>query len=128
MVRNMRHVTDPHNRTLAEFDESLIDPEGPIGPKGREIMERIDRISANPAAELNDDITQQRHRRFKRFLREHPMADELVNGEMLAAAAGADLTPGGAVTDSMRTKAMDLLTGNMDAVNERAHINAVARN
>ena len=126
MVRNMRHVTDPHNRTLAEFDESLIDPEGPIGPKGREIMERIDRISANPAAELNDDITQQRHRRFKRFLREHPMADELVNGEMLAAAAGADLTPGGAVTDSMRTKAMDLLTGNMDAVNERAHINAVA--
>ena len=47
----MRHVTDPHNRTLAEFDESLIDPEGPIGPKGREIMERIDRISANPAAE-----------------------------------------------------------------------------
>ena len=36
------------------------------------------------------------------------------------------LTPGGAVTDSMRTKAMDLLTGNMDAVNERAHINAVA--
>ena len=45
---------------------------------------------------------------------------------MLAAAAGADLTPGGAVTDSMRTKAMDLLTGNMDAVNERAHINAVA--
>ena len=89
-------------------------------------MDRIDRISADPVAELNDDITQQRHRRFKRFLRENPMADGLINGEVLAAASGNDLSPGGQITETMRTKAMDLLSGNLDAVNERAHINDVA--
>lgn len=126
MVRNSRHVTDPHHRTIEEFEASLIDPEGPIGPSGRAIMERIDRISADPAGELNSDITQQRQRRFKRFLRENPMADDLINGEMLAAAAGDQMTPGGAITEPMRDKAMDLLSGNMEAVNERAHLNSVA--
>ena len=71
-------------------------------------MERIDRISADPAGQLNNDITQQRQRRFKRFLRENPMADDLINGEMLAAAAGDQMTPGGAITEppSERTASM----------------------
>ncbi|MDE0880973.1 MAG: zinc-dependent metalloprotease [Myxococcota bacterium] len=126
MVAGSRHVTDPRNMPIEDFDNLLKDEDGPLGPSGRAVMERIERISADPAGELGDDITHARHRRMQRFLKESPLADDLVNGEILAAAAGNRMTPGGTVTDAMHDDARSLLSGNMDAIERRKEINDVA--
>ncbi|MBM66016.1 MAG: hypothetical protein CMH55_07275 [Myxococcales bacterium] len=66
------------------------------------------------------------HRKFRQLMDETGMVDDLINDEILTSVAGADWKPGQEPTDDMRARALNLLSGDVDAFLERDHLNRVA--
>jgi hypothetical protein len=118
---------DPRNQIPADL---LDRPIGDLGDDHRiaDAMAKAEAIMADPAGTLRPDVGRSKVDRLRRFLANDELADHLLNGEVLAAAAGRSgaWQPGSAVSTEHRGRALGLLTDTLDHQAQREEMRRVA--
>ena len=126
MMSHWRVPRDPRSSLPAHLLEEPVQ-EHLERPAMQEPMRRIrEMVERGTPREALPPARPSMHRKFRHLMDDTGMVDDLMNDEILTSVAGSGWKPGQEPTDEMRTRALDLLSGDVDAFMEREHLSRVA--